>query len=93
MFRMSLISYTCCLKQFVLYRHKESRLFYSYVIKMQLKIIDLKKNSTKKKKHCLWFQAEVEKKAQSIVCCGTVTFVVSFRRFINVLLVSCCCML
>lgn len=63
MFRMCLISYTSFLEQFALCIHKETRLFYGFVIKMQLKIIDLKKNSTEKKKHCLWFQVGAENKA------------------------------
>lgn len=53
-----------CLEQFVLHIQKKNTLFYSFAIKMQLNIIDLK-NSVDKKKHCLWFQAEAEYKAQS----------------------------
>lgn len=49
-FRMSLISYTHFLEQFVLCIHK-NRLVYGFVIKMQLKLIDLEKNSPGKKKH------------------------------------------
>lgn len=63
MFKMSLISYTSFLEQFALCIYKKNRLFYVFVIKMQLKIIDLKKKSTEKKKHCLWFQVEAENKA------------------------------
>lgn len=72
---------------------KKNRLCYSFVIKMQLKIIDLKKNtSTEKKKHCSWFQVEAENKSQFVVCCGTATFLASFRLFIdafvNILMVT-----
>lgn len=60
---------------------------------MQLKIIDLKKNSIEKKKHCLWFQAEAENEAQSLLCSGTATFLVSLQLFVNVLPMGHCCML
>lgn len=90
---MSLLSYTRFLDRFVLCIYKGNRLFYSFVIKMELKIIDLKKNSIEKKKHCLWFQAEAENKAQSIVCCGTVAFLVSLILFINALPIGHCCVL
>lgn len=62
---MSFISHMCFLEQFVLHIQKNNTLFYSFAIKMQLNIIDLKKNSIDKKKHFLWFQAEAEYKAQS----------------------------
>lgn len=43
MLRTSLISCTLFLERFVLCIDKENRLCYSFVIKMQLKIIDLRK--------------------------------------------------
>lgn len=84
MFRTSLISHTPFLEHFALSIHKENKLCYSFVIKMQLKIIDLKiKSSPEKKKHCSWFQVGAENKSQSVGCCGTATFLASFRLFIN----------
>lgn len=85
MLRTSLISCTLFLERFVLCIDKENRLCYSFVIKMQLKIIDLrkKKYSTERKTHCSWFQVEAENKSQSVGCCGTATFLAGSRLFID----------
>lgn len=53
MFRTCLISYPRFLEHFALCIHKENRLCYSFVIKMQLKTIDLKKNQYRGKETLL----------------------------------------